>query len=155
MQLNCDFDEESGGPKAPADPYSVGLGCKPGTRKGMAKIYTQDGKGLMSGSYIMTCTHSKRQLNFTAGAGERWVNGRRVSFGGAQPYAGWQFKHNMTVTLDFNDIAKRQGADKPTLMKRLMTDGIDKIVYNDDCYDTMDELDSDCLFYCLWSVAEK
>ena len=152
VQLTCDFDDH-GTEKAPADPFTQYLKCKPGV------IQVIDGMILLEkGTNIrcqvnLSCNHNKKHMKYNGGESRAWKNGKLKKGSIINYYAPWQFTHNQTVTYNLNKIAQSLNISKKELAYQLIENRVNGIVTNEGgVYNDVEDSERRHLVYCLWKL---
>ena len=152
VQLVCDFDD-NGTEKAPVDPFSEFLQCKPGTPETIdGKIIFDNGDNLRT-KIIRSCTHNKKHMQYIGATTYGYHKGKVREGRSINYYAPWQFSHNQTVTYNLNQIAKSLGITKRDLIYQLIENGVSGIVTDKgELYNYLSDNEKYYLVYSLWNL---
>lgn len=155
VQYACEFDEQTGSPKRPDDPYSYYLGCKQGKSYNLTgSLYF--GNICLDVPLTLTCNkHTSKQLFYSTSTREYDPRrGRMVDRSSQNPFSPWQFTHTMTVTISVNDLARAIQVPVANVYRLFITMPFSAfgLVKDIQLFELCDE-EQDCLRYCYWKLA--
>ena len=125
VQYYTDFDDETGHPKVPEDPYREYLECRGG--KAQRNLIFVIGRTKYTTKASVTCNHQHKAIKVQRGG---WNRGHTSYYGGAGGYGNagnflspQKFMHNQTITITYASLAQAAGLTENEFFQKILDEG--------------------------------
>ena len=125
VQLNTTFDEATGAPRRPSDPYREYFGCSGGTAQ--RNLMFVVGRTRYDAKASVTCSHSHKVISVSRGG---WNRNRTAYHGGrtTNPEGDFitpqKFMHTQTISIPYATLAKAAGMTGKELFQAILDNGL-------------------------------
>ncbi|MBR1800958.1 MAG: hypothetical protein IJ767_05610 [Bacteroidaceae bacterium] len=125
VQLNTTFDEDTGAPKVPSDPYSEYFGCRGGTAQ--RDLMFHIGQKRYTCKASVTCSHSHKVISVQRGG---WNRNHTTYYGGGttNPNGDFitpqKFMHTQTISIPYATLAKAAGMTENEFFQHILGEGL-------------------------------
>lgn len=129
VQLNTTFDEDTGAPKVPSDPYREYFGCRGGTAQ--RDLMFHIGQKRYTCKASVTCSHSHKVIFVARSSRGRNGQGQMTTFGGQQ-FVGdagnflspQKFMHTQTISISYATLANAAGMTENEFFQHILGEGL-------------------------------